>query len=282
MRYSFSGHESFHCKSLWLKKGYDYLKQGKSFNDVDSVMNLGVGKNMVSSIRFWMKAFGLTENDQLNDIADYMFDEGNGKDPFCEDIATLWLLHFLLVNSEVSSIYNLAFVDFQRERKEFDREQLQTFIKRKCSVLEQKNVYNENTVKKDISVLLQTYIAPADLKQIERFTAMLINLNLIRDIDNDKFRFNETDSSTLPLEILLFSLICIKGEDKLISFDKIQYISLLFCLPITNMLECLEKLQTKYSEILTYTDNSGIRNIHFKKDMDHLSVLDLYYNNIRK
>lgn len=282
MRYSFSGHESFHCKSLWLKKGYDYLKQGKSFNDVDSVMNLGVGKNMVSSIRFWMKAFRLTENDQLNDIADYMFDEGNGKDLFCEDIATLWLLHFLLVNCGISSIYNLAFVDFQRERKEFDREQLQTFIKRKCSVLEQKNVYNENTVKKDISVLLQTYIAPADLKQIERFTAMLINLNLIRDIDNEKFRFNETDSSTLPLEILLFSLICIKGEDKLISFDKIQYISLLFCMPITNMLECLEKLQTKYSDIITYTDNSGIRNIHFKKDMDLLSVLDLYYNNIRK
>lgn len=25
MRYSFSGHESFHCKSLWLKKGYDFI-----------------------------------------------------------------------------------------------------------------------------------------------------------------------------------------------------------------------------------------------------------------
>ena len=25
MRYCFSGHESFPCKSMWLKKGYDYL-----------------------------------------------------------------------------------------------------------------------------------------------------------------------------------------------------------------------------------------------------------------
>lgn len=282
MRYSFSGHESFHCKSLWLKKGYDYLKQGKSFNDVDSVMTLGVGKNMVSSIRFWMKAFSLSENDQLNDIANYIFNEDGGKDPFCEDIATLWILHFLLVNSGVSNIYNLAFIDFQRERKEFDREQLQTFIKRKCAVPEQKNVYNENTVKKDIFVFLQTYIAPTDLKQIERFTAILINLNLIKDVENGKYRFNETDISTLPLEILLYSIISIKGDDKLISFDKIQYISLLYCMSITNMLECLEALQTKYPEIITYTDNSGIRNIHIKKSIDPLSALNLYYNNVRK
>ena len=28
--YKFSGHESFPCKSLWLKKGYDFV-----VNDVD-------------------------------------------------------------------------------------------------------------------------------------------------------------------------------------------------------------------------------------------------------
>ena len=51
MRYSFSGHESFHCKSLWLKKGYDFICNKKHFADTDSVVELGVGKNMVSAIR---------------------------------------------------------------------------------------------------------------------------------------------------------------------------------------------------------------------------------------
>lgn len=50
MRYSFSGHESFHCKSLWLKKGYDFICNKKHFADTDSVVELGVGKNMVSAI----------------------------------------------------------------------------------------------------------------------------------------------------------------------------------------------------------------------------------------
>ena len=45
-RYTFSGHESFPCKSLWLKKGYDFVVQGKNFNNPDAVIDLGVGKNM--------------------------------------------------------------------------------------------------------------------------------------------------------------------------------------------------------------------------------------------
>ena len=53
MRYSFSGHESFPCKSMWLKKGYDYLVGHNKFTDPDAVVKLGVGKNMVQSIRFW-------------------------------------------------------------------------------------------------------------------------------------------------------------------------------------------------------------------------------------
>lgn len=60
MKYAFSGHESFQCKGLWLKKGYDYVKAGLSFTDDYAVVELGVGKNMVASIRYWLRAFGIT------------------------------------------------------------------------------------------------------------------------------------------------------------------------------------------------------------------------------
>ena len=32
--YTFSGHESFPCKTLWLKKGYDFVKAEKDFNAI--------------------------------------------------------------------------------------------------------------------------------------------------------------------------------------------------------------------------------------------------------
>ena len=51
----FSGHESFVCKSHWLKRGYDFVNAGNNFNDDEAVVHLGVGKNMVASIRFWLK-----------------------------------------------------------------------------------------------------------------------------------------------------------------------------------------------------------------------------------
>ena len=86
---------------------------------------------MVSAIRYWLKAFSLTNEDALTDLAEYIFNTHTGRDPFCEDIATLWVLHYNLIKSQVASLYQLAFVDFQRERKEFDKSQLQSFVKRK-------------------------------------------------------------------------------------------------------------------------------------------------------
>ena len=61
IRYTFSGHETFQCKTLWLKKGYDFVMTDNNFNSDNAVVHLGVGKNMVSAIRYWLKSFGLLE-----------------------------------------------------------------------------------------------------------------------------------------------------------------------------------------------------------------------------
>lgn len=90
MRYSFSGHESFHCKSLWLKKGYDFICNKKHFADTDSVVELGVGKNMVSAIRYWLKAFSLTKEDTLTDLAEYIFSTNTKK--YLQPIVTQYLV----------------------------------------------------------------------------------------------------------------------------------------------------------------------------------------------
>ena len=37
-KFVFSGHESFSCKSLWLKKGYDFLVHDYNFNAPDAVV----------------------------------------------------------------------------------------------------------------------------------------------------------------------------------------------------------------------------------------------------
>ena len=259
MRYSFSGHETFHCRSLWLKKGIDYIQNGHSLQDDAAVVDLGVGKNMVASIKFWMKATALLRENTITRLGDFLFGQ-DGKDKYCEDVATLWILHYHLVTSGIASLYGLTFIDFQREKREFDRDSLQSFVKRMCNTPEQKNVYNENTVRKDIGVLLQNYVAPTDLKQIERFSALFINL--------------------IPDEIILYVLLDFKGDDLSLSFDRIQMLALMFCMPVASFLERLSDLAEKYSDIIDYSDNSGIRNVLFKTDMDKFDFLTSYYEKL--
>ena len=279
-RYSFSGHESFQCKSLWLKKGYDYLANGHSFNDLDAVAKLGVGKNMVASIRFWLRAFGMTKADELQTISSFIFDSENGVDPYVEDINTLWVLHFLLVSSEVASLYHLLFVDYQRKKKEFRKTDLLSFIKRKCSVPEQRNVYNENTVRKDIGVLTKNYVAPSDLKTIEDFSALLIALGSIVSKDHEVYSFKTHEKKDVAPEVILFALIRMKGGDRTVSFDILQKLSLIFGLTMTNLIETIGDLEAKFPDTLVFTDNSGIKNVQFIREINEFDALNHYYQSL--
>lgn len=244
------------------------------------MVKLGVGKNMVASIRFWLRAFGLSNMDDVTKIADYLFNSDTGRDPYSEDLNTLWLLHFLLVNYRVASLYNLVFVDYQRERKEFTRSELQTYIRRKCSVPEQKNVYNENTVKKDIGVLLKNYVSPKDLKNIEDFSALLIGLNLIISKPQDTYYFREVTVKEIAPEVILFALLSLGDSEMTISLDGLQRISLMFCLPMISLIEIIRSLEQLYPGAIVFSDNSGIKNVQFRIELDKFDVLDNYYNSL--
>jgi hypothetical protein len=158
LKYTFSGHESFQCRQLWLKKGYDFIKNGKKFTDNDAVVELGVGKNMVAGINFWMKAFGIIDIEgNLTEFADYILDSKKGKDPYFEDEATLWLLHYQLVTRNIASTYNLIFNELRREKIEFTKENFISFILRKAEEFNISQI-NRNTIAIDFEVLTKMYI----------------------------------------------------------------------------------------------------------------------------
>ena len=77
---NFSEHESFPCRTLWLKKGHDFLSRGKNFSEPSAVVELGVGKNIISSIKYWIKSFRLIQADsKLNDISNFHFGESKSQ-----------------------------------------------------------------------------------------------------------------------------------------------------------------------------------------------------------
>ncbi|MDO4525245.1 MAG: DUF4007 family protein [Bacteroidales bacterium] len=284
-KFTFSGHESFPCKTLWLKKGYDFITNGGDFNADEAVVRLGVGKNMVSSIRYWIKAFGFN-NERTNWIAEYIFDTVDGKDPFVEDIGTLWLLHFLLIYTEEASLYNLFFVDFQKERREFDRSQVVSFVKRKMAEAGKDTLFNENTVKKDVGVLLLNYCLPKNPQSNEDFSTLLMDLDLLRQMERrwsdgegrDRYVFNIEGKRQVVPEIFLFAILMMKDDtDKSISYDMMQELGLIFCMNDLEVIDMLKLLSEKYSDSLAYSDVAGIRQLQFINKIEAKQILDEYY-----
>ena len=281
VKYTFSGHESFPCKSLWLKKGYDYVVGGNDFNSPEAVIGLGVGKNMVASIRYWLKAFGITDEDKPTWLGDYLFDDNNGKDQYLEDIATLWLLHLNLVFFEEATLYKMFFCGLQRERTHFERDQVLTYVKLRMVEAGKMTQFNPNTVKKDIGVLLQNYTLPRKPQSNEDFSSLMIDLDLIRQNAEGKgYFFNVDGKRKVTKEIFLYGLLKLKEQegDNTISFDTIQErIGLLFCMQDYETIEMLKMLAKEYSKYFSYSDVAGIRQIQFIKDLEVKQVLDNYY-----
>ena len=280
-KYTFSGHESFPCKTLWLKKGYDFVVAGNDFNSPEAVIGLGVGKNMVASIRFWLKAFGITGNDEITWLGNYLFDDSKGKDKYLEDIATLWLLHFNLVFSEEATLYNMFFCGVQRERTHFEREQVLTYVKMRMVEVNKMTLFNANTVKKDIGVLLQNYTLPRKPQSNEDFSSLLIDLDLIRQSSEGKgYYFNDDGKRKVTKEIFLYGLLKLKEQegDNTIPFDTIQErVGLVFCMQDFETVEMLKQLASDYSQYFAYSDVAGIKQIQFIKELDVKQVLDDYY-----
>ncbi|MEY8862346.1 DUF4007 family protein [Tenacibaculum singaporense] len=279
-KYIFSGHETFHCKGFWLKKGYDYVKQGRKFID-ESCISLGVGRNMVSSIRFWLKAFNIIDqqNEEITPLGNFIFNENNGVDKYLENETTLWLLHFSLIQTNFSSIYSIIFNEIRKTKPEFNKSNLIAF-------LNEHNVsFNENTVNKDFSVLTRTYFSKSNDKE-DSFSGILSSLELLEEIkhkDSNKYIIHNKKTNSIPVELLLF---CILENDKYglsISHKSLSgdanSIGNIFAMNNDQLDEKLTELSSLYKEI-NYTSNSGVKELQFKnKNLNSYSILRDYYEN---
>lgn len=282
MKLTFTGHETFSCRNFWLKKGLDHIWAGNQFN-TDAVTHLGVGNNMVSSIRFWLKAFGVLEEDgNPTQLAELLFKD-SGYDPFVEDIGTIWLLHFLLVTNEYSSIYSLAFNELRKKRLEFTREHLIKHAENRC-ITEGIN-YNSNSIKKDVGVFINNYCTQENPKSIEdEFSGLLYELGLVNKLEkygkNQWYAIENTYRSELPALILLFCIIKRHGNNT-ISFNELlndpNSVGSVFALSANGLMQKIEQLLDLFPKKLIYTEDAGIRVLQFKEPIDKWFVLNQYY-----
>lgn len=285
---TFSGHESFACRQYWLKKGIDYLTltADRRLSAEDAVVHLGVGKNMVTSINYWLKAFGLVdESNRVSKLANLLFAD-DGYDPYLEDVGSLWLLHYSLVTTGRATIYNLVFNEFRKERIEFTRQHLHDYLRRKCS--EWQIEVSANTIQRDVETLVRLYLRPVSkAKSIEDdFTSLLIDLNLLVELDQARseggpiFKIESGDRSSLPVEILLFALLS-GNKGPSIPFNHLLNApnnpGAVYAITADGLYVKLQELVERFS-VITFTDDAGVRELQFRQPLDRWQILNDYYS----
>lgn len=296
IKYTFSGHESFQCRNLWLKKGYDYVAQSKSFNDSDAVVALGVGKNMVSSIRFWLKAFNIiTPKDEITSFGKNLLADG-GWDPYLEDIASLWLLHYQLVKNNFASTYNIIFNEFRREKMEFTRETYVSYLKKRAQI-DQAFPFTENTAEADFDVFRKMYLPTGDEANSaeDSFSGILCELNLVRSYKKEKTEWQQGKAKTvkydsyyieneerpnLPAAVFLYAVLDNQAFGKAIGLQSLEYDinspGAIFALNRNGVVEKINEITEAESDI-TYFDHAGIKELQLKEKNNPFTVLKQYY-----
>jgi hypothetical protein len=163
---AFARHDTFAPRHGWIKKGYDLTLRAPSlFTRSDASTELGVGKNMVRAIRYWCHAFGVLETakdetgttiTQATDIGALLLDDQRGLDPYLEDPASLWWLHWRLVNRpDLATAWSYTFFEFARTEftvRDLSRA-LQDYVGRTFPDAR----YADSSYEKDASCLVRMY-----------------------------------------------------------------------------------------------------------------------------
>lgn len=281
----FSGHETFQCRHLWLKKGYDYIKAGKSFGAEDAVVELGVGKNMVTSIRYWMRAFDLSQGgEKTTKFADALFSAEKGYDPYLEDDASLWLLHYHLVRKGYATSYNLIFNELRREKVEFTKEAFVRFMRTKAET-DLPFTFNKNTIESDFDVFVKLYVGTETSKDREEVVSGIFpELNLVRVIQREKqiplYHIETNERESIPEEVILYAIATDPEIGLSVSLDTLEKeynsVGAIFGINRTGLVNKVKSLCDKYPDIV-YKDDAGVRELQFKKKLDLDKVLKACY-----
>lgn len=216
-RPKFGGHEKFAFRFAWLKKGFDaVIEDPEIFSKDEALIVLGVGKNMVRSIRYWCLATGFIEEDNsINKkhaykptmVGEKLLSNG-GWDPYLEDFGSLWLIHWFLANNlQLNLVWHLLFSVYLET--EFTKNNLQKFI---LSRFEKLGINTTiGTVNREVDVFIRTYV-PGQIKSRkyleESLDCPLTELELIKFLDEDGvYQFNIGQKNSLPLGVYGFSLL---------------------------------------------------------------------------
>ena len=290
----FRGHETFYIRKGWLTKGMKYVKKmpdvftSKEHNPMDT---LGIGSNMVKSLRYWLTTVGVTEEvfkerkrvQKLTDLGEIIYE----KDRYIEEMGTLQLIHYKLAsNLDEATAWYYFFNHFNLS--EFTREDFIASLQ-SYSVLEGDGSGSIRTLGDDCSCILSTYIPryktnPNKISPEDNTDCPLGELGLIDFSNKAKKTYKKSIPATSTINPWIALAIIVEQANgrKEISLNELLNshcnIGKIFNLDAISMLDVLHNIE-KIGEIKIIR-TAGLDVVQIINNRAFIECIKTYYDNI--
>lgn len=292
MKARFSGHDTFPLRYGWLFKAVNFTKNRGLLSTTDvsraseAIAELGVGKNMVSAMRYWAESCRVITS-TIRDrevvqapttLGQALFDEF-GADPYLEDIGSIWLIHWLLNSSDDGLTAYRYFFAYSTVMY-FEKGKLIEDLADASIRLTGNSDVKKTTIKKDVECFLNTYVGKAQrvadtgLGKLDEdsFSSPLSELGLIKDVGGGYFQCDFKMQESLPVNIFLFALSSwashqfkLSGSVQF-SFDEIyakpHSPGKVFRLSEKALGEILDRAVAMYPSEIAWIDSQGLKQVN--------------------
>lgn len=290
----FRGHETFFVRKGWISKGIKYVNRdslvfmGANGNPMDI---LGIGSNMVKSLRYWLQAFTLTVEPTSGKRDQRLTPFGQlvlNNDPYIEEIGTLCLLHYRLAsNYEDATAWYYFFNEFRPA--EFNRDD---FVLQLSNYLRIKGVdVSERSLEDDYNCIMSTYVprsksSPEKVRAESNIDCPLGELGLV-DIANKRsktFKKSEIKKDLLPPLVALAIIVEQSRNNREVKISAIQgdanNIGKIFNMSIISLTSLLYKLELMgYIKVIR---TAGLDVISILREMTFEDCILAYYQSLEK
>ncbi|MBI5498934.1 MAG: DUF4007 family protein [Deltaproteobacteria bacterium] len=297
---SFAGHETFPLRYTWLPKAVQHVRSDPQlFSREDAMVRLGVGKNMVRSIRHWGLATGVLEEDpnvannrgrelKPSALGNKLFSE-DGWDPYLEDPATLWLLHAQLTgNKDGPTTWYWVFNHLPQP--EFTKVDLHRWLGTLATERGWSRVA-ASSLMRDVDCFIRSYVPAKPTRTMpleETLDCPLVELGLIREFGGKgSYILLRGDQPSLPDELFAQVLVrFLHHRDATAKTIPLQAVAFapgspgrVFCLTEDALLARLERLQKTTSGAIRFDETAGLRQLYLTDELrpDTLTFLGPYY-----
>lgn len=288
----FKAHESFFIRKGWLYKGLRNIKEqpdifsNRNYNPSDI---LGIGTNMVRSLRYWLQVTGLSEeilsggrHQEFTKLADIIWKH----DRYMEEMGTLWLIHYNLAsNIDEATAWYYFFNEFNM--KEFSKDDFVEMVDTYSKINGCETALS--SLEGDFDCLMNTYVSriksnPEKVHPENNIDCPLGELNLVDIVDKKQKIYRKALPKKGTINPLIVLAVIVDQANKGNVGSEIKINSILtdknnagkiFNLDVISLTEILYELQKL--EYIKVNRTAGLDVIKLNKEMTFEEIVESYY-----